>query len=130
MPLSMAGAGSPCNTMSPGPRPTSVPSGIFIHPTLWPQYTNVADTTDIDSAGQRSRSIGRTVAQNTVELGRSGLIFGSSRQADLTEEGSSVEADTHYPYVRVSKNAPVHTVRTNGPYVWAVYRRPVGTGSA
>jgi len=31
------GAGSPSNTMWPGPRPTSLPSGIFIHPTVWPQ---------------------------------------------------------------------------------------------
>jgi len=31
------GAGCPSNTMSPGPRPTSVPSGIMIHPTVWPQ---------------------------------------------------------------------------------------------
>ena len=37
------GAGSPSNTMSAGPRPTSVPSGILIHPTVWPQYTNVTD---------------------------------------------------------------------------------------
>ena len=33
----------PCSqsvcTMSPGPRPTSVPSGILIHPALWPQQT-------------------------------------------------------------------------------------------
>ena len=28
---------SPSNTMSPGPRPTSVPSGILIHPVVWPQ---------------------------------------------------------------------------------------------
>jgi len=41
------------NTMSPGPRPTSVPSGILIHPTVWPQYTNVTDRTDItDRTGQ------------------------------------------------------------------------------
>jgi len=33
------GAGFPSNTMSPGPRPTSVPSGILIHPAVWPQYT-------------------------------------------------------------------------------------------
>ena len=33
------GAGSPSNTMSPGPRPTFVPSGILIHPTVWLQYT-------------------------------------------------------------------------------------------
>jgi len=31
---------SPSNTMSPWSRPTSVPSGILIHPTVWPQYTN------------------------------------------------------------------------------------------
>jgi len=34
-----------------GPRPTSIPSGILIHPTVWPQYTNVADR-------QRSESVG------------------------------------------------------------------------
>ena len=33
-------------TVSPGPRPTSVPSGILIHPIIWPQYTNVTDRTD------------------------------------------------------------------------------------
>jgi len=32
------GARSPSNTMKPGPRPTSVPIGILIHPTVWPQY--------------------------------------------------------------------------------------------
>jgi len=39
-------AGSPFNTMWPGPRPTSMPSFILIHPTVWPQYTNVADRTE------------------------------------------------------------------------------------
>ena len=29
--------GSPSNTMSPGSRPTSLPSGILIHPAVWPQ---------------------------------------------------------------------------------------------
>jgi len=33
------GAGSPCNTMWPGPRPTFVPSGILIHQAVWPQQT-------------------------------------------------------------------------------------------
>jgi len=37
------GAGSPSNTMSPGLRPTSVQSGIFIHPTVWPQRTWAED---------------------------------------------------------------------------------------
>jgi len=33
------GAGSPANTMWPGPRSTSIPSGVFIHPAIWPQQT-------------------------------------------------------------------------------------------
>jgi len=37
------GAGSPSNTMWPGSRPTSVPSFVLIHPTVWSQYTNVTD---------------------------------------------------------------------------------------
>ena len=43
VPLSMGEAGFPFNTMSPGSRPTSLPSGILIHPTVWPQYTTVTD---------------------------------------------------------------------------------------
>ena len=46
VPLSTGGAGSPSNTMSPGPRSTSVPSDILIHPTVWPQYTNITNRTD------------------------------------------------------------------------------------
>jgi len=36
-PLFGVGAGSPSNTMLPGP--TSLPSGILIHPAVWPQQT-------------------------------------------------------------------------------------------
>jgi len=39
--LEGGGAESPSNTMWPGPSPTSVPSFILIHPTVWPQYTDV-----------------------------------------------------------------------------------------
>jgi len=39
-------AGSSSNTMWPGPRLTSIPSGILIHPTVWPQYTNVTRQTN------------------------------------------------------------------------------------
>ena len=38
------GAGYPSDTISPELRPTSVPSGI--HPTVWPQYTNITDRQD------------------------------------------------------------------------------------
>jgi len=44
-------ARSPSNTVSPGPRPTSVPSDILIHPTVWPQYTNVTDRQDRQDNG-------------------------------------------------------------------------------
>jgi len=47
----------PSNTLSPGSRPTSVPSGILIHPTIWPQYTNVTDR----QTGHRFCSIGEPV---------------------------------------------------------------------
>ena len=30
---------SPSNTKSPGPRPTSIPSGILVHLAIWPQRT-------------------------------------------------------------------------------------------
>jgi len=62
-------AGSPSNTMWPGPRPTSVPSGILIHPTVWARYTNVRDR-QIDrtgQTGQRPDSIGRTVLQTVAQ---------------------------------------------------------------
>jgi len=32
-------------TVSPGLRPTSIPSGVLIHPTVWPQYSNITDRT-------------------------------------------------------------------------------------
>jgi len=32
------GAGSPSNTVASAEAYTSVPSGILIHPTVWPQY--------------------------------------------------------------------------------------------
>jgi len=42
VPLWVGGAGSPYNTMSLGPRPTSVPSGILNHETVWPSIVTVA----------------------------------------------------------------------------------------
>ena len=39
-PFAGSGAGSPSSTMWPGLRPTSIPSGILIHPAIWPQQTS------------------------------------------------------------------------------------------
>jgi len=64
------GAGSPSNTMWPGPRPTCTPSFILIHPTVWPQFTNVTDrqTGQTDrQVRQWSDSIGRTVLQTVAQ---------------------------------------------------------------
>ena len=58
--------GSSCNTMWPGPRSTSVPSGTLIHPTVWRQYTNVTDRQN----RQRSDSIGRTILQTAAQKRR------------------------------------------------------------
>ena len=65
VPLS-GGAGSPSNTMWPGPRPTSMPSFISIHPTVWPQYINVRDRTDRQDR-QRSDGLGRTILQMVAQ---------------------------------------------------------------
>jgi len=59
VPLS-GGAAFPSNTMWFGPRPTSIPSGILILPTVWPQYTNVTDRQD----RQGPDSIGWTVLRS------------------------------------------------------------------
>jgi len=60
--LSGSGAGSPSNTMWPGTRPTSVPSFILIHPTVWPQTGQTVRHT-----GQRSDSIRRNVLQAVTQ---------------------------------------------------------------
>ena len=62
--LSVGEAGSQSDTMWPGPRPTSISSGILIHLTVWPQYANV---TDRQTDRQRSDSIGRTVLQTVAQ---------------------------------------------------------------
>jgi len=41
-----ARAGSPSNTVWPGLRPTCTPSYMLIHPTVWPQYTNITERQD------------------------------------------------------------------------------------
>jgi len=49
------GAGSPSNTVWPGPRPTCMPSFILIRPTVWPQYTNVSDRQTADREHRANR---------------------------------------------------------------------------
>jgi len=53
----VVGTVSTSSKLSPGPRPTSIPSGILINPTVCLQYTNVRER----QTGRRSRSIERTV---------------------------------------------------------------------
>jgi len=55
--LSVGEAGSPSNPMSPGLRPTSVPSGILIHTGVWPQQTLAENRVPVPfSGGARSPS--------------------------------------------------------------------------
>jgi len=60
-PFGGGGAGSPSNTTWPEPRPTCMPSFILIHPTIWPQYSNVTDRQTNKTDKQRSDIIGQTV---------------------------------------------------------------------
>ena len=67
VPLLGGQLGPNLTTMWPGPRLTSMPSFILIHPTIWPQYTNVADRKTGQTDRQRSHSIGRTVLQTVAQ---------------------------------------------------------------
>jgi len=56
-------AGSPSNTMWPGPRPTPIPSGILIYPTVWPGHQRY-DRTNRTTV---QLSLGRTVLQTVAQ---------------------------------------------------------------
>jgi len=64
VPLWGGGAGSPSNTLRPRTRPTCTLSFILIHPTVWPQYTNVTDRTERRMVGWSLTSI---VSTNTAQ---------------------------------------------------------------
>ena len=105
------GDGSPSNTMSPGLGPTSMPSFILIHPTVWPQYTNVTDRQDrrdrqtTDRYHRANRF--QTVAQRAIQSydcmypsGKDPAYSGPirlrpfySRPIALTEEGRNLVND-------------------------------------
>ena len=66
-------AGSPSNTMWPGPRSTCMPIFVLIRRTVWPQCRNVTDRqdrqdrTDRQTDRQQTDSIGRTVLQTVAQ---------------------------------------------------------------
>jgi len=63
VPLSGGGELSLHPRLWPGPRPTSVPSFVLIHPTVWSQrYRQTGQQT-----GQRSDRVGRTVLQTVAQ---------------------------------------------------------------
>jgi len=64
VPLSGRMSWSPSNTTWPGPRPTCMPSFIFIHRTVWPQYTKF----------QRYRNDRQTDRTNSTDRTANGLI--------------------------------------------------------
>jgi len=54
-------------TISPKLRPTSVPSSILIHPTVWPQYANVTyktDRTTVLYSKRRTVTVAKTAINN------------------------------------------------------------------
>jgi len=56
------GAGSTSNTVWPGPRSTSVPSGILVHPALWPQRTLAENWGMCPFSGGGARSPSNTMS--------------------------------------------------------------------
>jgi len=61
------GVGSPSKIMWLGPRSTTMPSFSLIHPTVWPQYTNVTDR-DRETERQRDRETERQTDRQTDRL--------------------------------------------------------------
>jgi len=51
-----------------------MPSFILIHPTVWPQYTNVTDRETDRQDRQRSDYIGRTVLQTVAQKLKPALV--------------------------------------------------------
>ena len=80
--------GRGANTMWPGPRPSCMPSFIFIRPTVWPQCTNVTDRqTDRQDRqrGQRIDSIGRTVLHMVAQKTKVLIIFYSAASGSIKQ---------------------------------------------
>jgi len=69
--------------MWPGPKPTSTPSGIPIHPIVWPQYTNVTE-----------RQIDRTYRQRSDRIwlnGRPKMVWLSPGTKNNERPGNLLE---------------------------------------
>ena len=118
VPLGGRGAGSPSNTMWPGPRPTRMPSFILIRPTVWPQWTNVTDRqdkqdrTDRQTDRQGSDSIGRTVLQAVAPEIRRFLCFVPRRvdRRKCYQLSSTVISLSHWASTFVYKMSTVNNV--------------------
>jgi len=75
LPLWGGGGGSPSNTMWPGTRPTCMPSFIFIHLTVWPQYTNVRDKQTDRQTDNRPTEYGEPFYKRSPKnQGRAGFL--------------------------------------------------------
>jgi len=95
--------------MPPGPRPTSVQSGILIHPTIWPQYTNVTDRQTDRQTGQRSRSIGRDVTCNGRPKKKPGLRVHARYMDNSNADGVDTENSFTLGVIEVAVSGPEET---------------------
>jgi len=115
------GAGSPLNTMWPGPRPISTPSGSLIRPTDWSKYTNVTDRTDRQRADKIGQTVLQTVAQNNPNFVR--FLCDSRVNIKARHTLPAFMGRDHWCSTRVSFWIPVSTGRVYGPFS----RAPVHT---
>jgi len=96
-----------------------MPSFILIHPTVWPQYTNVTDRQD----RQRSDDIGRTVLQTVVQnpqVSVTGWAAGRWRWAWSTHATVSASQEQTLS----GRGARVYTAQRAGWAWWRVSMRP------
>ena len=91
-------SGSTSNTMSPGPRLTSVPSGILIYPAVWPQRTWAENWGAVPPffgalPHLRQCGLGRDLPPSQVSS-RSIQLFGHNTPALQTDRQTGQQSDS------------------------------------
>jgi len=87
--------------MSPGPTPTSVPSGILIHPTVWPQYANVTDSTNMTDSIMANRY---TYKRWPKKQERVGLM------KEIYDQKHKIQHKRHRSYTKLFRNLDMITL--------------------
>ena len=120
MPFFLGVAGFPSNTKSPGLKPTSIPSGILVHPAVWPQR-KIAENWELcpfrgGGAGSPCNTMSRRPTSTSVPSGilihaavwphRPGPKIGDS--APFGGRGTAFPSNTKSPGLRSTFHTKSH----------------------